>query len=67
MLKPAWVPGIPVRFVSRDGKKMLQQVWIKMVNTSEGEWQNNGEHVWKDVPLMIEGESDPTYWSKDDV
>lgn len=57
-------PGVPLRFVERDGKRILQQIWIRGYWLS-GEFTNSSEHEWRDVPLMDEATpTDAAYWSE---
>lgn len=54
-----------MRFVEREGLRILQQVWIKQVLSSDDGWINGGEHRWRDVPLMSELViDDGKYWVK---
>lgn len=56
-------PGNALRFVERDGKRILQQAWIKSWLLS-GEW-SSGEHEWRDVPLVDEAApEDVSIWSE---
>jgi len=47
-----WVmgPSQPLRFVERDGKRILQQFWSKGYWLS-GEFRSGGDGEWRDVPL----------------
>lgn len=52
--KPVWMPAIPLRFVEREGKKILQQAWTHMGYVEGRGWEPIGHAGvrWKDVPLM---------------
>jgi len=63
-MKPTWSPGIPLRFVERDGKKILQQVWLRYAFTVRDRWEQVDGHEWRDVPMDYECE-DPSYWSQE--
>lgn len=43
-LKEIWSPYSNLRFIERDGKKILQQIWASQTR-----------HEWRDVPLEVEG------------
>jgi hypothetical protein len=60
-----YLPGIPLRFVERNGKRILQQVWVLHTYGMDNQWHNCSAHYWDDVPLMVEGESDPAYWVRE--
>lgn len=62
----AWVlsPGINIRFVERDGKRILQQVWVKGYWLS-GVFTSGSEYEWRDVPLVEENApEDIQMWSE---
>ena len=63
-MKPNWQPLIPIRFVERDGKRILQQAWGKYFDTGE-EWRQSYEYQWRDVPLMSETDDEPNYWCQE--
>ena len=45
-----WQNQCPLRFIEREGKKILQSPWVCM---------ESGEIEWKDVPLEVEKEVNP--------
>jgi hypothetical protein len=53
-------PQMEVRFVLRDGKRILQQLWVNTKYEYEGKLlMPVPRHVsteWRDVPLVTEGE-----------
>ena len=51
-------PGINLRFIERDGKRILQQVWIKNYGLRPPP-RAGIEHEWRDVPLCAE-DADPS-------
>jgi hypothetical protein len=63
-----YMPGIPLKFVERDGKKILQQVWIKHGFDPDKGWVPLEDHKWLDVPLEVEPFTLPkTYWVKGEL
>jgi hypothetical protein len=62
-MTPVWVPATPLRFIERDGKKILQQCWVlQRYSRSANAWVNTETHDWRDVPL---GEVPLSHWSQD--
>lgn len=55
-----------MRYVERDGQKVLQQLWILTGHDISGhERVNCGVHKWEDVPMDINGDTDEgTYWNR---
>jgi len=60
-----WVlsPAQPLRFVEREGKRILQQFWSKGYWLS-GQFSNSGSGEWRDVPLTTE-DAPELVWSED--
>lgn len=59
-----WQPLIPLRFISRDGQRILQQAWGRFVLTDYG-YHQSADHRWEDVPLCDEAAPlPPEYWSR---
>lgn len=50
-----------MRWIEREGVRVLQQVWIKSYYTDNYKWENAGEHRWEDVPLEPD---DMTFWTR---
>jgi hypothetical protein len=55
----SWMPLMNLRFVERDGKRILQQAWAEHFYTPgdhshPGEWRQSEKHEWRDVPLESE-------------
>lgn len=65
-LGACWQPLIPLRFIERDGKRVLQQAWGEIVlgygRDGGHEWHQSDKHEWRDVPLLPEGPTDPKFW-----
>ena len=66
-MKPVWQPLIPMRFVVRDGKNILQQAWGEHAYGDDYKWNPTGDYMWKDVPLMSEFDDNPHFWTKEDM
>lgn len=49
-----WEPTIPLRFVERDGQRILQQLWTRMGARSGLSPAPTGDWEWHDVPLQAE-------------
>jgi hypothetical protein len=67
----AWQPGIPLRFVERDGQRILQQVWLR-IGPSYGPdgrtgWVNDGKHEWRDGPMQAPENEYPRFWSEEEI
>jgi hypothetical protein len=50
MSKESWSPLIELRFVERDGKRILQQAWSEFNHKG----MQTGNYKWYDVPLQDE-------------
>jgi hypothetical protein len=52
-----WAPAIPVRFIERDGVRVLQQAWEEKspsIGDCGGEYRATGRYEWRDVPSMLD-------------
>lgn len=57
-------PSTVLRFVKRDGRRILQCWWAKSYRLS-GEWGTSAEGEWRDVPLQDEATPiDAVAWSE---
>jgi hypothetical protein len=61
-----WYEATPMlRFVERDGKRILQQVWVKRCSLSGEAPRSSSEHYWEDVPMMNESAPTPAeFWDR---
>lgn len=59
-----WVRSVPspVRFIEREGQRVLQQVWTKGYWLS-GKFNTSSEYEWRDVPLTTE-DAPELVWSE---
>jgi hypothetical protein len=66
-MNPVWQPAIPLRFIERDGRRILQQAWVVLHagydSNDSLQWRPTGKHEWRDVPMADEC-ADPTFWSQ---
>lgn len=55
MTDPNWQPLLNLRFVERNGQRILQQAWgVHVLNTNNATWVQTGQREWRDVPLESE-------------
>jgi hypothetical protein len=68
-MKPHWQPGIPLRFVPREGRKILQQVWLRYGpgydKDGSTDWKQTGDFQWRDVPMGPQTDN-PMYWCEEE-
>ena len=50
---PVWVPVAELRFIEKNGRRILQQAWCEMCPAPQGFIQT-GRNEWRDVPFERE-------------
>lgn len=64
-MKPVWQPLIPMRYLKRGEEMVLQQAWGKFYFNDDHKWEQSNDYKWKDVPLMMESDDNPNFWTID--
>jgi len=61
-----WAPILPLRFIHRDGERILQQAWAENRPSIGdcGKYVETGRYEFRDVPLMHDGPAKAVDWWK---
>ena len=62
-----WMPAIPLKFIERGGKKILQQAWQRHAFNPDKGWIPVEGHEWRDVPFEDDFNIPVSHWVQGEV